>query len=54
MDNVTVGDPVVPSPLNDKVAIAAFISACVPINPISSWLLASNLQLVGSLELSEV
>ena len=34
-DTVIVGEPVDPSPLNDKVAIAVLISLCEPLNPTS-------------------
>ena len=34
-DTVIDGEPVEPSPLNDKVAITLLISSCEPLNPIS-------------------
>ena len=46
IDIAIVGDPVDPSPLKDKLAIAALISSCVPLKPNSAT--ESPLQSVGS------
>ena len=45
-ERTTVGEPVAPSPLKERVAKAAFKSACVPLSPIISLL--SSSQPVGS------
>ena len=52
IDIAIVGDPVDPSPLKDKLAIAALISSCVPLKPNSAT--ESPLQSVGSDEASLV